>query len=333
MRPMAVAMPVATTMPRARPEVTAVPLKAMLSWSAGAPRGDVREGRRDLGDGLRFACQGRLVDTHGRRLQEAQVGRDDVALFEEQDVAGHDLASRHEPHLAVAHDTSLRAGHPLEGVHGLLGAVLLDEADDAVEDDDGQDDQGVLGLADEGRDDGGHQEHDDHGARELVEQQPPGGSLLLLDEFVGPEALETLGRDVGRKPGLGPRLQGGGDRGCLQPPGLQLRRRGHGPGGGTWLAMGSLGCAEPTQDLTAPWDGTGRARSVAPGIVCHSPAGCSRTRRARDQAAAKTCSLRVRTEIVCPCSSESRSASSRGTCTQTRSPSSRVSSTRTSKPR
>ena len=50
-RPMAVAMPVATTMPRARPEVTAVPLKAMLSWSARRVRGDVRQGRVTLATG------------------------------------------------------------------------------------------------------------------------------------------------------------------------------------------------------------------------------------------------------------------------------------------
>ncbi len=191
-------------------------------------RVDVRQGGGDLGDRLRLARQGRLVDTQRRRLDEAQVGRHDVALLEEHDVAGDDLACWDETGLPVADDTGLGARHPLEGVHGLLGPVLLDEAHGAVEDDDGQDDDGVLGVTEQRRDDGRRQQDEDHRARELIEQEPPGGPLALLDELVGAVLRAPL-LDLGRAQATGrvhPEL-GSHGRG-VTAPGLEgwTRQRG-----------------------------------------------------------------------------------------------------------
>ena len=163
----------------------------------------VRQGGGDLGDGLRFTGQGRLVDAQRGRLHETQVGGDDVALLEEEDVARHDIPGGHELRLVVPDDARLRAGHALERIHGLLGPVLLDEADDAVEDDDGQDDGRVLGVADERGDHRCHQEHHDHGARELVQQQAPGRALLRLDELVGPVSRQAFGSVKASEPRRG----------------------------------------------------------------------------------------------------------------------------------
>ena len=59
MRPMAVAMPVATTMPRARAVGHGRAAEDHVELVGGRPRGDLREGPGDLGHGLRLTRQGR----------------------------------------------------------------------------------------------------------------------------------------------------------------------------------------------------------------------------------------------------------------------------------
>ncbi len=153
--------------------------------------------RRLLG-GLGLAGQRRFVDPKRPRLREADVGRDDVAGLQPEDVARHHLGRGHEQRASPAHDPRHGAGHPLEGLDRLLGAVLLDEADDPVEDDDRQDHDGVLGVAQDRGDHGRDQQHDDHRVRELLEEQPPRWLAATLDQLVaaGPH-------QAGRRLGLG----------------------------------------------------------------------------------------------------------------------------------
>ena len=129
------------------------------------------------------------------RLDEAQVGRDDVAGVEPDDVTGHELRRRDDRRLAAADDPGRRARHPLERVHRLLGPVLLDEADDPVEDDDGEDDDRVLQVADRRRDDRRPDEDEDHRVRELLGQEAPGRL-----QRPGAELVRAVRTRVGRGP-------------------------------------------------------------------------------------------------------------------------------------
>ena len=129
--PISVAIPVAVTTARPRPRVTAVPLNTMLTRS---PRPLAPLSERDvLEHRLALAGQRRLGDRERRRLDQPGVGRDRVALGEQQHVAGHDLGRR-DPLLApVAHDPRRRRRHPLQRRDRLLGARLLDVAEHGVE--------------------------------------------------------------------------------------------------------------------------------------------------------------------------------------------------------
>ena len=80
-------------------------------------------------------------------LEQARVGRDGVALLDQDDVAGHDLGRRHPVPRAVADDGGVRGRHLAQRRHRLLGARLLDVAHDGVEEHDGEDRHRLVGQA------------------------------------------------------------------------------------------------------------------------------------------------------------------------------------------
>jgi hypothetical protein len=61
-------------------------------------------------------------------------------------------------------------GHPLEHRDGFLSIVLLKEADDGVEDDDGEDGAGVHHLAQRTGDEPGRNEYPDNDTLELTQK-------------------------------------------------------------------------------------------------------------------------------------------------------------------
>ena len=68
-----------------------------------------------------------------RRLDQPQIGRHHVAGLQQHDVAGHQLGGRADsPRVAVPQRTTRGGGGELlQRRHRALGAILLDEADDA----------------------------------------------------------------------------------------------------------------------------------------------------------------------------------------------------------
>jgi hypothetical protein len=88
----------------------------------------------------------------------------------QDDVAGHQLGGRHQLDVAVADDLDAWGGHGLERRHRLLGPVLLNKADDSVQDDDSQDHDRVLQVADDRRDRRGRDQDQDDGVGELLGQ-------------------------------------------------------------------------------------------------------------------------------------------------------------------
>ena len=180
--------------------------------AVGHPRA-LRSGERvgGLHRGLRLACERRLVDVQAADVDQSEVSGDHVAGGEVHEITRHEVPRRHVERLAVAHDLGGAGRHLLERGHGLLGAVLLHEADDGVEHDDHGDDDRVLHVADDDRDDAGQGEHHDHRVGELAGEDPPRAWLGLLDERVRPAGREaTRGLDVAQSV-LGVRAERGRD--------------------------------------------------------------------------------------------------------------------------
>ena len=100
----------------------------MLRWSAGAAAVTSGSGGCRPCDRLRLARQGRLVDAQRGRPRRGAGRR---SRCRPARAARRPRARSRGPGrggLAVADDPCLRARHALQGVHGLLCAVLLDEA-------------------------------------------------------------------------------------------------------------------------------------------------------------------------------------------------------------
>ena len=104
-----------------------------------------------LVDRCRFTGEHRLLRAQPLGVEQPHVRAHTVALRHGQDVAGHDELGRDlDPGVVAADERGL--GHEVrEGGDRAPGAVLLEEADDRVEDDDGQHDRRVLQLPERGR--------------------------------------------------------------------------------------------------------------------------------------------------------------------------------------
>ena len=152
----------------------------------------VAEGQRVAGDRLnnfvdgdRLPGERRLVHPQTRRLEEPEVGGHNAAGLEQDDIPRHQLGGQHGADVPAAKHRGVGRGHGLEGLHGALGPVLLDEADHRVEHDDGDDGDGVCGLADQPRNHRRDQQDEDHEILELVDEHPPWGPPPSLGEHVG----------------------------------------------------------------------------------------------------------------------------------------------------
>ena len=130
-------------------------------------------------DGHGLAGKGGLLDLHRGALEHTAVGRDGVARLEHDHIAGHELGARQVHELAVAQHLGLRRAHLLQGLEGLFALGFLDHAQYRVDDNDEHDngDVGKIGLAlDHARkcaDNGGNDQHDDHGVGHLLKETLP----------------------------------------------------------------------------------------------------------------------------------------------------------------
>ncbi len=130
--------------------------------------------------------------------QHARIGRHAVAGFEQHDVAGHQFAGVDLPDRTIPAHARAGRQHVLERRQRVLGAVLLDEAERGVEQDDDEDDDGVADIADDAREHRRAEQDQDQQALELVEELEPRRPRRLLGEPVGAVAGEP-------RPGLGGR--------------------------------------------------------------------------------------------------------------------------------
>ena len=145
--------------------------------------------RRGIGllvDGRRFTGEHRLLRAQPLGVQQPHVRAHPVALRHGQDVAGHDELGRDlDPGVVAPDERGL--GHQVrEGGDRPPGAVLLEEADDRVEDHDGQHDRGVLQLPERGRGRRRQQERVHQRAADLGQEQPDGRRPRRLRQPVRP---------------------------------------------------------------------------------------------------------------------------------------------------
>ncbi len=120
-------MPVAKTSARASPPVQVVPLKTRSrAWSSGTPGVDAA--RPSATTGIDSPVRVEHVDLD-RALDQARVGGDAVALLDQQDVAGDELAASTSAACAVAEHLRVRRQVGLERLDGALGLLLLDEGE------------------------------------------------------------------------------------------------------------------------------------------------------------------------------------------------------------
>ena len=137
-------MPVAKTSALASPPVQEVPLKTRLLAESGfAASLDRRRGPRDR---HRFARERGHVDLE-RPIEDAGVGRDPLALLQQEHVSGNELSRLDHGALSVAKDECLEREVLLERLHGFLGLLLLHEGEERIEPDHGDDRAGEDGGA------------------------------------------------------------------------------------------------------------------------------------------------------------------------------------------
>lgn len=153
------------------------------------------------GDG--FPGEHGFVDHEGGRLGDIGVGRHDVTLGKEQDIAGHHGGGGDLARSTVPQDPRLRCRHRGESGHGMVGTGLLHDAHGRVDDDHHGDDHRVGVVADRDRHYYRAQEHHDQRIAQLG--QHPGvqgcrrGGRDLVAAVLGQSAFRLdVGEAVGR---------------------------------------------------------------------------------------------------------------------------------------
>ena len=137
-----------------------------------------------LGDRQRLAGQRRLVDRGVVAPHQAQVGRNDHAEADLDDVARHQRRGRHRLPSAVAQRRRLRRQALFQRRQRVRRLAVLPEFEPGIEEQQGGDDGEVLPVADQRRDDGRRLDHVGDRADEVSDQLGE-HALLTLEQRVG----------------------------------------------------------------------------------------------------------------------------------------------------
>ena len=126
-----------------------------------------------LGHGDRLPRQGGFLDAEVKRPEESGVGGDVVTALKDDPVAGDQVSRRDRLQVSFPEYLGQGGRESLERGDRTFGPLLLEEADDAVQQHDGQNRQRVDHIAHESGDQGGCDEDADDGLEELAEEPPP----------------------------------------------------------------------------------------------------------------------------------------------------------------
>ena len=215
----------------------------------------------------RLAREGTLVHAQGLGREQLGIRRDLIPLLEPDDVARDEIARGDPVDRPVADHRDVMGKERGEELDGAFRAVLLDEAEHAVDDDDREDGPGQLRHPSEERDRAADPEQHGEEARELFEEaqaqrtaadllepvragdsQAPGrlgavqarrggpeeGQHVVVRQRAGPDRLLDRGQDPDQVFTC-PRIAGPGDEGGVAEARLQA---GHQADGDAALAEG-----------------------------------------------------------------------------------------------
>ena len=135
-----------------------------------ADRRLVRDGRGRFVRRHRFAGERRFFRAQVLDVDEADVGWDLVAGFEEHDVARHERLRRDHRRLPVAQRSRLRREHVADRIERLLRPAFLKEAEQSVDDDHAEDDRRVEPQVHHQLDEAGGEQDVDEDVVELLQE-------------------------------------------------------------------------------------------------------------------------------------------------------------------
>ena len=154
-----------------------------------------------------LAGEGGLLGLQAGALDDAAVGGHGVAGLQDDDVAGDQLVAAEHDHLSVPQHLAGCRRHLLEGLNGLLRLALLVHAQHGVDEHHDQDDEHIrealagVGGGDAG-DRRGHQQNNDHGVAQLLEEALEQGDFLSLGQLVWAILLQPAAGLLACQPGL-----------------------------------------------------------------------------------------------------------------------------------
>ena len=149
-----------------------------------------------LGNGNRFAGKGSLFDLHGVGSDDAAVCGNSVAGFQNHNVTGNQFIGTDGDHFAVTKHLGGGGGNFLQSGNGFFRFTFLHHAQYRVDDDHGHDDDdigkafaGVNGS--NAGDDGSHDQDDDHGIGELLQELLDHRHFSAFCKFVRSVAFQS----------------------------------------------------------------------------------------------------------------------------------------------
>jgi hypothetical protein len=138
-----------------------------------------------------FARQSGLVGAESDGFQQAQVRGHAIAWSEQHRVPDHDFAGGHLPRRPAAEHRGGRRAQRCESGDCALRPDLVHHLDTRDGDDDREDGDRVLHLAEDKVEDTHHQEQELERLRQRLEQLAPPGFLIAFPKRVRPRAREA----------------------------------------------------------------------------------------------------------------------------------------------
>ena len=135
----------------------------------------------------RFTGEGGLGGFESGGFEQACIGTHGIAGGEQEDIAWDERHGLDGLLVSAADDADAESGEAFERFHGAFGAALLEGADKSVEQNNGEDDRGVLMFAEHGGEYGGDEEQVDERTLKLGEDDAPNRAALGFRQLVGAE--------------------------------------------------------------------------------------------------------------------------------------------------
>src|SRR5690606_16569711 len=118
----------------------------------------------------RLAGENGLLHGQAASLEQAQIRWHFVPRFEQHNVAGNQGLAFDAATIAIPKNRGFWSQHLANGVDSFFRLALLNKADDAVDDNHGNNDNRIDKMAEQRSDDGGSQQHIDENVMEMKQE-------------------------------------------------------------------------------------------------------------------------------------------------------------------